>query len=635
MRDTPAAIGAHRRPAHPAPRAHLRRIAAPARRCVPGSPTCLLLAILAAVAGGATGAAAQVVRGRLVDPHNAEGVGGAMMTLVDREDRRLASTLTRGSGLFELESPVAGRYRVKAERIGYATTWSDYFEIAAGDTLTIGITAQVEAVSLAGIEVEGDSRCRVRPEDGLAVTRVWDEARKALVAAAWTQERGLYRYEMMQFTRELDPEGRRVISENRTFQQVYSKSPYVARPAELLIDGGFASLTADESLYWAPDAAVLLSDPFLDTHCFRLRRDEGRAPGLIGLAFEPVPGRRLPEITGTLWLDHADGELKWLDFRYVNLGLPDALNHAGGGRVEFRAMPNGTWIVDSWSIRMPRGENYSNPFTGGTGVRLAVLAEQGGEVLRAHGNEGTVLEADLGGRIVGVVFDSLRAGLPGARVFLEGTNAEVLTGRDGRFVLAHLSAGTHTVNFSHPYLEQLGFRPLPFEVDVVEGARTPAQINFAAPTVGAAVARLCRERERAAERTAEDGGAGSGQGRVAGPGALLGRVTDLRGVPLAGVAVRIIARQYEVARDAAVFQLWQSGMIVTTNERGYYLACGVPVDTDLRVAALKPGWGPDAGRSDAAMLSDRATWAEDVVRALSSRLVATLDLAVETEPGSP
>ncbi len=616
VRPTPAPVAAHIRPR---PSCYL---------------ACLLLANLAAVGAGANSAAAQVVRGRLLDPHGPEGIGGALMTLVDQGDRPLANTLTRASGLFEIESPSAGRYRVKAERIGYATTWSAYFEVAAGDTLTIEITAQVEAISLAGIEVEGDSRCRVRPEEGLAVTRVWDEARKALGAAAWTQERGLYRYEMMQTTRELDPEGRRVISEDRTFQQGYSQSPYVALPADVLIEGGFARLTASESVYWAPDAAVLLSDPFLDTHCFRLRRDAGQAPGLIGLAFEPVPGRRLPEITGTLWLDPADGELKWLDFRYVNLGLPDPLNYAAGGRVEFEAMPNGTWIVNSWSIRMPRGENYENPFTGGSGVRLAGLVEQGGEVLRAHGSEEAVLEADLGGQIAGIVFDSLRTGLPGARVFVEGADTEVLTGRDGRFVLAHLRTGTYTVNFSHPYLDRLGFRPRPFEVDVVEGARTPAQINFVAPTVAVAVNRLCRELERRGA-TGAGGGASRARDPSAGEGVLLGRVTDPRGVPLAGVDVRIVARDYEVAREAAVFVLLRNGMVVKTNESGYYLACGVPVDTGLRVAVLRPGWGPDDGRSEAELLSDRAVWVEDVVPVGSGLPLATLDFVVETEPGSP
>ncbi|MDE2653909.1 MAG: carboxypeptidase-like regulatory domain-containing protein [Gemmatimonadota bacterium] len=604
-------------------------VAGHGRRCVcrpPASHVLAIFAIVAAIAGG-TDASAQAVRGRLVDLQNSEGVGGAMMTLVDQEGSHLASTLTRASGLFEIEAPSPGRYRVMAERIGYATTWSDYFEIAADDTLAIEITAQVEAISLEGIEVQGDARCRVRPEEGLAVARVWDEARKALAAAAWTQERGIYRYEMLHITRDLDPDGRTVIWEDRTLQQSHRQSPYRARPAEELIENGFARQSADESLYFAPDAAVLLSDPFLDTHCFRLRRDARRAPGLIGLAFEPVPGRRLPEIAGTLWLDPADSELQWLDFRYVNLALPVPLVRAASGRVDFKPMPNGTWIVESWRIRMPRPVSNPSPFAR---VRLGGLAEEGGEVLRTHLNEGTVLEGDLGGRIAGIVFDSLRTGLPGARVFIHGTDMEVLTGRDGRFELTHLRTGTYTVSFSHPYLDRLRFRPSPIEVDVLEEAPTPARIDFTAPAASAALERLCSERERTT--IGETPGTWD---RSNGAGVLLGRLTDPAGVPLEGVAVRIGAREYEVTRADGGLWRWHNVMIVKTDESGRYAGCGVPVDRTLRVAVLRPGWGPDDGRSKDELLSYKAAWLEEVVLVSSGEPLAFLDFEVELEPGSP
>lgn len=589
----------------------------------------MLLAVLAAgsVSDGAT---AQVVQGRLVDPRERVGIGGAMMSIVLDDDRRLASSLTRGSGLFEITAPSAGRYRLKAERIGYAATWSDHFEITAGDTLTVNLAAQIEAISLAAIEVEGDGRCRVRPEEGLAVTRVWDEARKALDAALWTQERGLYQYEMMGVSRELDEDGRRVISEDRTFQRGYSRSPYVSRAAELLVEEGFARLSTRGSTYWAPDAAVLLSDPFLDTHCFRLRSDDRRAPGLIGLAFEPVPGRRLPEIEGTLWLDPADSQLKWLDFRYLNLGLPDAASSAAaGGRVEFRAMPNGTWIVDSWRIRMPRVEGFVNPLNGTRGVRLAGVAEQGGDVLRAHGNEEAVFTGDPGRQILGVVFDSLQQGLAGARVFLEGTDVVAFAGQDGRFEISGLRPGTYAVNFSHPYLERYGFRPRPFDIDVPEEARTPAQVNFAAPTVWRIVDRLCREEERAEEA------ADPAPGRTADqPGILTGEVLDERGNPQHGVAVRILSRDYAIWRGVPAVQVLQNGLIVTTNEQGVYRACGVPVDADLAVAVLKPGWDLESGRPEGDLVSDRAIWRDGIVRVPSGRPLAVLDFRVEPRPGS-
>lgn len=590
----------------------------------------LLLCILAA-GSGPRATSAQVVQGRLVDPQQSAGIGGALISIVGSDGLQLATALTRDSGLFALTAPVAGRYRLKAERIGYATTYSDYFDISAGDTLNTSLEARIQAVSLEGIEVEGDSRCRVRPEEGLAVTRVWNEARKALSTALWTQDRGLYEYRMVGVFRELDADGRRVISEDRTFHQGFAKSPYVSRPAEVLIEEGFARLTNTESIYWAPDAAVLLSDAFLDTHCFRLRTDDADAPGLIGLAFQPVPGRRLPEIGGTLWLDPADSELKWLDFHYLNLRLPAAVRAASlGGKIEFRAMPNGTWIVDSWRIRMPRTEAYRNPFTGGLDVRFAGIAEQSGDVLQAIGNEGAAMAAEVGGQILGIVYDSLQQGLPGARVYIEGSNMEVVTGPGGRFEMSQLQSGIHTVNFSTPYMERLGFRPRPFEVNVVEGAPTPAQVNFAAPTLWRVVDRLCREEERPAQAT--DDAPGRTDDR---PGILTGEVVDADGVPQGGVAVRIMSRAYDVSPGASIALLLRDGMIVTTSQQGVYRACGVPVDTNLVVAVLKPGWGLESGRSEAQLLSDRATWTVDTVRIATDQPFAILDLRVESDPGSP
>lgn len=605
------------------------------RRCslrvsLPRSAVQLLLTIVLCAAA-AQGAGAQIVQGRLVDPRQSDGIDGAMISLVTGDGQTLANALTRNSGLFELTAPAGGRYRVKAERIGYATTWSDGFDMSIGDTLNLRLEAQIEAVSLAGIEVEGDSRCRVRPEEGLAVTRVWDEARKALNAALWTQERGLYRYEMVGIERELDRDGRRVIKEDRTFRQFFSRSPYVARPAELLMEEGFARLNTTESTYWAPDAAVLLSDPFLDTHCFRLRTDEARAPGLIGLAFQPVPRRRLPEIEGTLWLDPADSQLKWLDFHYVNLGLPEGIDSSpAGGRIEFGAMPNGTWIVNSWRIRMPLVESYTNPFSGGQAVRLSGVREQGGDVLRAHGNEEAAFVGGPGGRILGIVRDSLQEGLRGARVFIEGTGLEVVSGARGRFELSQLQSGTYVINFSTPYMERHGYRPEPFEVTVEEDARAEAQVNFAAPTMWRVVDRLCREEERAAQAGGETPGRDAER-----PAILTGEVVDADGVRQRGVAVRILSREYGIGRNAEAVRVLQGGMIVTTNEWGVYRACGVPAGTELRVAVLKPGWDFDSGHTEAQLLSDQATWVEATARVPAGRLHATLDMRVEPRPGSP
>jgi len=224
---------------------------------------------------------------------------------------------------------------------------------------------------------------------------------------------------------------------------------------------------------------VLLSDAFLDTHCFNLRTDGEAAPGLIGLAFEPVRGRPRPDIGGTLWLDPSTAQLERLDFTYRNLNLPRTLITSGiGGSLEFEALPNGTWIVDSWRIRMPKAGMGTNLVSGGGTAILEEIIVQGGDVVRVHDNQGaTVLEAELAGGIAGVVRDTLREGLPNARVFVQGTGIESFTDSDGRFQLTGLDPGVYAVTFDHPYLEPYAYIPEPFEVEVLvaEVGRTVAE----------------------------------------------------------------------------------------------------------------------------------------------------------------
>ncbi len=288
----------------------------------------------------------QVVRGRLVDEAGDVAIAGAMMTLLDRDGEIIDRILSRsGTGTFVLMASGAGDYRVRAERIGFATTFSAFFQLAQNDTVTIQISAPIEPVSLAEIRAEVAPRCDVRPDEGMAVARVWNEARKALAVAAWTQSRGLYRYEMLGIRRLFDEDRKRIVHEERIPAQSRVPVPYVARAADSLMQEGFAHISAEHSTFWAPDAGVLLSDDFLDTHCMKVRSVGSER---VGLDFEPVQGRTLPEIRGTMWLDATTAELRRVDFSYVNLPVPRWLMDAEpGGQVHFRPLPDGTWIVTS------------------------------------------------------------------------------------------------------------------------------------------------------------------------------------------------------------------------------------------------------------------------------------------------
>ena len=573
--------------------------------------TALWLATLVCAPSAASG---QVVLGRLVEAGQGNAVGGAMAVLEDRSGRGRAQALTRtGTGLFQLDAPAPGEYRVRADRIGYATTYSEWFRLAAGDTVSLRIEAPVEAVSLRGVVAEADRRCRVRPQEALAVGRVWEEARKALAAAAWTQSRGTYEYKLLGFVRQLDREGRKVESENRALAQGWAKAPYVSRPTDSLTAHGYARVTGDGSWFWAPDAEALLADSFLDTHCFRVVAGGDDAPGLVGLAFEPVSDRSVPDIAGTMWLDPSTARLRRLEYRYERLGVPPALLPAEpGGAVRFREMPNGTWIVDSWSIRMFRAGVVEHPLTGRPAATLDGVTVQGGEVLRVHGPGGVVFDAGPGLRIAGVVRDSVGAGLAGARVFAPGEGLEATTGPDGGFELTHVGPGEYQVSYSHPYLDELWYAPDPAEVEVeADGDAEPAWVEFDAPATSEIMEDVCRgmdpprsvlievsalvQRSELAAHADED----APPWKIVWPrGILMGHVRDAEGKPLADATVRVLSHAYDMAvatkfgRDnrhpAKVLEKegQRSGVVVTTNSSGFYRACWVPTNTPLRVAVL-------------------------------------------------
>ena len=541
-------------------------------------------------------------------------VGGAMAVLEDRSGRGRAQALTRtGTGLFQLDAPAPGQYRVRADRIGYATTYSEWFRLVAGDTVSLRIEAPLEAVSLKGVVAEADRRCRVRPQEAMAVGRVWEEARKALAAAAWTQSRGTYEYKLLGFVRQLDREGRKVESENRALAQGWAKAPYVSRPTDSLTAHGYARVTGEGSWFWAPDAEALLADSFLDTHCFRVVAGGDDAPGLVGLAFKPVSDRSVPDIAGTMWLDPSTARLRRLEYRYERLGVPPALLPAEpGGAVRFRELPNGTWIVDAWSIRMFRAGVVEHPLTGRPAATLDGVTVQGGEVLRVHGPGGVVFDAGPGLRIAGVVRDSVGVGLAGARVFAPGEGLEATTGPDGGFELTHVGPGEYQVSYSHPYLEELWYAPDPAEVEVeADGDAEPAWVEFDAPATSEIMEDVCRgmdpprnvlievsalvQRSELATHADED----APPWKIVWPhGILMGHVHDAEGKPLADATVRVLSHAYDMAvatkfgRDnrhpAKVLEKegQRSGVVVTTNSSGFYRACWVPTNTPLRVAVL-------------------------------------------------
>ena len=547
---------------------------------------------LALHAGPAQG---QTVVGRVV-AEDGGPVSGVLVSLVLPGGATLSSVLTDSDGGFSFDRPLPARLQFRADRIGHRSSETDWMTPRDAPPLEVTISLRVEPLSLEGIDVEGDRRCRVRPEEGLAVSRVWDEARKALAAARWTQDRAMYRFTMRQGSRTLEPDARRVRSEDWSVRSGYVRTPYMSRPAGELVADGFARLGSESAYFWAPDAEVLLSDAFLDTHCFRLTSGSGQPSSRIGLEFEPVERRGVADITGTFWIDTGTSRLERLEFRYVHLDLPESLaTPQVGGWVDFTQLDNGTWVVTAWRIRMPLAGSSVEPLSGTRRTHLEAYREEGGDVLRVVEPGGEPVLVANGAVILGSVKDSTGVtGLGGARVSVVGTNVAADTDPDGSFRLEGLDAGEYEVRVAHPLLTALQHEPPAKRVRLEY--RGSATIEFTMPSRQAILFETCRGHLRPGGPTAEPG-----RGAHATDGILFGRVLDKAGVPVAGALVRVLWREWRITFDTGDpspedhVDEGRLGVTVPTDTTGHYLACGVPRGVPLEVIAVESMEDVDPG----------------------------------------
>ncbi len=450
--------------------------------------------------------AAQAVEGKLVEEGSRAPVARALMSLVDGAGRAVATAQTRADGGFTLAAPAPGTYRVRAERVGRAATVSQPLALAAGELRPLRMEARGEAVMLEGIvAAAGERGCSVRPDRDARVATVWDEARKALEGAEWSRRHEARLFTVRTFSRDLEPRTLTVRQEKTQTARTRLPTPFRSVPAERLAEGGYVQREGRDNLFFAPDAEVLLSDAFLDTHCFRLEAGP-RGQGRVGLAFEPVRGRHLPDVRGVLWLDAATAELRHVDYVYTEIG-PRADNVEWGGRIDFARLPDGAWFVRRWAIRMPemgitRNDGGSLMQARGGSMRLVAVKEDGAEVAAVDAVDGEVVmaaRAPEGGAVIGFARDSASgAALAGARVFLGGTAYQARSGADGAFRVEGVPEGRYLVEWEHPRADSLDIVLHPVEVEVTAGSDSPVQLAMgrrspAPPRPAAAAAETVRD----------------------------------------------------------------------------------------------------------------------------------------------
>jgi hypothetical protein len=519
----------------------------------------------------------QSVLVRAFDVGSGQPLQGALVTL-ETDDEAVRSVLTDARGRFLFTGLAPGSYSVRIELIGYASR-EQAVTVDSGQTRAVDLGLESHAIELEGLSVEGEERCTLRPEAGLRVAEVWDEVRKALEAALWTEEQGVYEYRTRRYSRDVEEQTGLVKNQQTRRGRVYLQAPYESRPAEDLIDNGFIqspSVGEGGDVYYAPDASVMLSDLFLDSHCMRLRSGEGDEAGMVGLAFEPLQGRRIPDIAGTLWVDPGSWRLSHLEYSYRNVGTEVEVRGIGG-RVDFQVLPNGTWIVPEWRIRTPwlalgrDIEGRETIFQYGyheEGATVLSIREPGGEVIFSASTaalDGVVMEGPASEPVAGAV------------VSLAGSDQQVSTDADGRFRFTEVAPGRYDVTVRHPTTTDYGLASPPVSVELVKGELATVVLLLTSP--------LALHEAECREELAS---------RPEGSAILVGRVTDrASAAALEGARVTIEWDDFSTVELHGYVR--RDGVVLTTEADGSYRACLVPTDALLRITAE---WGGHATVED-------------------------------------
>ncbi|HEY8833439.1 MAG TPA: carboxypeptidase-like regulatory domain-containing protein [Gemmatimonadaceae bacterium] len=300
-------------------------------------------------------------------------ISGALVALLDGNDSVVVEGLSSDSGTRVLRAP-PGVYRVRTRRIGFLPVVSPPVALPRQDELLLAI--ETSRVVLDRIVVNSKSQCGRGDSDSSSLGVVWDEIDKALRASQLTTAdlRGFGRGRV--YHRQIRSGA--VVQADTSFFNIVDQRPFGAVDPDSLARAGY--VVGDEKngwVFYAPDETVLLSDQFASTHCFRVVREDERR-GQIGVAFEPVTQRKLPDIAGVLWVDEASAELREVVFRFVNAGVIGRYEATGFTR--FLRVPSGAWIVDEWLLKLPRVAARQSVYRGRE-YSLIGYDEQGGGIV--------------------------------------------------------------------------------------------------------------------------------------------------------------------------------------------------------------------------------------------------------------
>ena len=298
-------------------------------------------------------AAAQRIQGSVVLPDSVTPASGVIILAFGPAGAVLGQTLSHEDGSFALLLAAPGTVDLRALRIGQRPTVLSALAVDTGKTTTAHIVLLDAPLALASVGVRKRTSCRIRPDSGELVAKLWQEARKALLATQLTQADASLVATVSTFDRSEDLTGTVALGGQSRIITGPTRKPFASLPADSLAKRGYAVVGHSSTTLIAPDADVLLSESFAGAHCMYVAPAPKEHPAWIGLGFSSTNDNLgYVDVEGTLWLDRASAELQTLEFRYVGL-VKKVADANPGGAVHFVRLASGNWFVNSWTIRLP------------------------------------------------------------------------------------------------------------------------------------------------------------------------------------------------------------------------------------------------------------------------------------------
>ena len=411
------------------------------------------LCLVVTLAGTAL-AQAEELRGTVRDAASRQPIPGAVITLLDARGAALGRNITDERGRYRIAMP-AEAVSLRFVRIGFRPFTANVARSGkAIDTLDIAMTSLPTMLDPVNVRANA---CPNRSDAGAALGLL-EQARAGLLNSVVARKANPASVVLIRFQRMMDGTSDRIASQAVTLDSTprSTSSFYAVRSAVEFVEVGFVREADNGATFYAPDAEALLDDAFIAGYCFRLVKADRSRPAEVGLGFAtPKRAPKRVDIDGVLWVDTVTRQLQNLEFRYVGLGgqLEEA---RPGGWLSFREMPNGSVIIDRWSLRLPVIHTDSILKKGEYVSRDVVDAQEtGGEVAQMRWASAPPWNAPLGALQLHAVTHAKRPAT-GVLVQLENTSYAARADSSGAITITRLLPGPYKLVVKDSQLESIG-----------------------------------------------------------------------------------------------------------------------------------------------------------------------------------